>query len=152
LAGNASSGSDPIRIGTYYGPNTSSEIRGYLSFDLSSVGSGRQIKSAVLTLSNITWAGNPFVYGALRLESIDYGTTLDASAAEFNVAAGWTKAVATSASSSFTIDVLSPVAALYSLSPRVQFRLRFLNAFGRFADQLIILPADIKLSVTTRLP
>jgi len=136
---------------------TPSEKRAYLSFDLNAVGAGRQIKAAVLSFGGLSYGnssgiGDPFSFGPLWAESLDYGPTLDPAKSEFDLAASWFKQVATAQAPSFAMNVLDPVAVAYSLSPRVQFRLKFLNIMGSDGIGMAIPTSQIKLTIKSRLP
>lgn len=149
------SSSGSVRAGEAFG--SPGETRGFMSFDLSAIGSGRQIKSATLSLSGITYGnasgeGDPFSHGALWIEAVEYGTALDATKEDFGAASVWFAEVAKSQSTSFDINVLEPVGIAYTLSPRIQFRFRFLNLSGSDGVGMSIPASSIKLNVRTRLP
>ena len=149
---------EDVRIGTR--PGTTSEVRGFLSFDLGVIGSGKQIKSAKLSLSNPSYYigscacdGDPFEFGPLVIQESGYGTTLDATAADFNSVVGsWNKQVATAKAPAYDIDVVDPVAVSYSLNPRVQFRLRFVGALGSYGTHMSVPKGSAKLTVKYRVP
>ncbi len=139
---------------------TDAKTRAFVSFDLSSIPVGRVVTAATLNISNVTYTydQDPFAtFGPLMLDSVQYGTSLQASAL-YQSSSGssvfLSQAKATSFSASVRDLVADDVALRDARGNRSQHRIRFLHESpeGSYLEGLNINKLNVKLVVTTRAP